>query len=68
VAGQDARSTHALAAAEDRTTSGLAAGGGCLSGVAVVSARDIWAAGFVPGRDKVTLIEHWNGTAWKQVT
>ncbi len=38
-----------------------------LSGVAAVSATDIWAVGSV-GKYGVSLIEHWNGTSWSLVT
>ena len=39
-----------------------------LSGVAVVSASDIWAVGsFSPSKIGQTLIEHWDGTAWSVV-
>jgi len=38
-------------------------GGAVLSGVAAVSASSAWAVGNV-GAGK-TLIERWNGTAWK---
>ncbi len=41
-----------------------------LNGVAVVSARDIWAVGSFSGSSgpSQTLIEHWNGERWKVVT
>ena len=40
-----------------------------LNGVAAVSATDAWAVGGYANSADVgqTLIEHWNGTAWKQV-
>lgn len=43
-----------------------------LISIAAVSTNDIWAAGFSSGDQTVqgmqaTLIEHWNGTAWKVV-
>ena len=41
------------------------------SAVAAVSARDAWAVGSYccrPGAGAQTLIEHWNGMAWKQVS
>ncbi|MEO8973437.1 MAG: hypothetical protein ABI406_17765 [Ktedonobacteraceae bacterium] len=43
-----------------------------LTGIAAISANDIWAAGFSSGDQTVqgmqaTLIEHWNGTAWTVV-
>jgi len=40
-----------------------------LSGVAAVSANDVWAVGIsTPGQGpSVTLIEHWNGTQWSIV-
>jgi hypothetical protein len=37
-----------------------------LRGVAVVSAKDIWAVGFEVASG-LTLIEHWNGTKWSVV-
>lgn len=47
------------------------AGNGILSAVAAVSANDAWAAGsyFTPegGGGSRTLIEHWDGSAWKVV-
>jgi hypothetical protein len=40
-----------------------------LAGVAVLSPCNAWAVGyFYKGTANQTLIEHWNGTAWKQVT
>jgi hypothetical protein len=40
-----------------------------LAGVAGTSATDVWAAGiYCNGSVFKTLTEHWNGTAWKQVT
>ncbi len=38
-----------------------------LSGVAAVSADDVWAVGRT-GEHSTPLIEHWDGTAWTQVT
>ena len=39
-----------------------------LSGVAVLSPCDVWAAGFdLSGGAYQTLIEHWNGFSWAQV-
>jgi len=39
-----------------------------LHGVSAVSASNVWAVGsYVSGGVKRTLIEHWNGRAWKQV-
>jgi hypothetical protein len=39
-----------------------------LSGVAVLSPCDVWAAGFdLSGAAYQTLIEHWNGFSWAQV-
>ncbi len=35
-----------------------------LSGVAAISARNVWAVG---GYGHLTLVEHWNGTKWKVV-
>ena len=49
-------------------TPGISSG---LNGVAVVSSNDVWAVGaYVPANSQVqhTLVEHWNGTAWTQVT
>jgi hypothetical protein len=46
---------------------GLRPGGGSvLAGVAVTSARNAWAVGYDRANGK-TLIERWNGNAWKQV-
>ena len=40
-----------------------------LNGVAATSSTNAWAVGyFYNGAADQTLIEHWNGTAWKQVT
>jgi hypothetical protein len=40
-----------------------------LNGVAATSSTNAWAVGyFSNGTANQTLIEHWNGTAWKQVT
>jgi len=41
-----------------------------LSGVAVVSATDIWAVGYSGGINNArqTLIEHWKGTSWSVVS
>lgn len=40
-----------------------------LSSVVALSPRDVWAVGFsYTGTRDVTLVEHWNGTAWKIVT
>ncbi len=41
--------------------------GNALSGVAAVSATDIWAVGSA-GKYGTSLIEHWNGTTWRLVT
>jgi hypothetical protein len=39
-----------------------------LTGVAALSATNIWAVGsYLDGSPDQTLIEHWNGTAWQQV-
>ena len=43
-----------------------------LSGVGATSARDAWAVGMTIGQNTcapkcATVIEHWNGHAWKQV-
>src|SRR5206468_11545257 len=38
-------------------------------GVAASSASNAWAVGYYsPGSWEQTLMEHWNGTAWKRVT
>jgi hypothetical protein len=40
-----------------------------LSGVAAVSANDVWAVGeFINGSNVQTLIEQWNGTSWSVVS
>jgi hypothetical protein len=40
-----------------------------LNGVAATSSTNAWAVGyFYNGTTDQTLIEHWNGTSWKQVT
>jgi hypothetical protein len=41
--------------------------GSFLSGVAVVSARDVWAVGYVIASQTTALIEHWNGVKWQIV-
>jgi hypothetical protein len=42
--------------------------GSILTGVAATSATNVWAVGqYNNGSMDQTLIEHWNGTAWKQV-
>jgi hypothetical protein len=42
-----------------------------VNGVAVISAGDAWVAGTIFSQDggipAATLVEHWNGTAWKRV-
>ena len=39
-----------------------------LAGVAATSAKNAWAVGdYLPGTARLTLIEHWTGTAWRQV-
>lgn len=45
-------------------------GGSGLSGVAVVSASDVWAVGSSGSQlsGQVTLIEQWNGTSWQVVS
>ncbi len=46
------------------------AGDNALQGVAVVSANDVWAVGSyqnVSASAYLTLVEHWNGTAWSVV-
>lgn len=49
---------------------GTGSGFTVLSGIAAVSANDVWAVGFsIEGQNKqFTLIEHWNGTAWSIVS
>lgn len=43
-------------------------GDGYLYGVIALSARDVWAAGnYQGGGGSLTLVEHWNGTRWRQV-
>ena len=43
-------------------------GVGYLYGVIALSARDVWAAGNYQGSGgSLTLVEHWNGTRWRQV-
>jgi hypothetical protein len=40
-----------------------------LEAVTAVSSRDVWAVGqYFVGANTNTLIEHWNGTAWKVVS
>jgi hypothetical protein len=46
-------------------------GRGELSAITVVNAKDAWAAGFTGGfvnTSRRTLLLHWNGTAWSEVT
>jgi hypothetical protein len=38
-----------------------------LQGVAVLSSCNAWAVGYYNGTARQTLVEHWNGTAWRQV-
>jgi len=39
-----------------------------LNGVAATSAKNAWAVGdYTPGTATLTLIEHWDGTAWRQL-
>src|SRR5688572_22570907 len=46
----------------------VGAGSNVLTGVAAVSANDIWAVGhYNDGRAEQTLILRWNGTAWSRV-
>jgi hypothetical protein len=46
----------------------VGAGDNKLLGVSTLSACDAWAVGsYSNGTDQQTLIEHWNGTAWKVV-
>jgi hypothetical protein len=40
-------------------------GGAQLNGIAAVNADDVWAVGYVGCS---TLVEHWDGTSWAQVT
>jgi hypothetical protein len=44
-------------------------GGSFLSAIAVTSANDIWAVGYMYNNNPIiqTLIEHWNGTSWSAV-
>jgi hypothetical protein len=41
-----------------------------LTGVSALSPDDVWVCGFYPvkGGQERTLLAHWNGTAWQQVT
>jgi hypothetical protein len=67
LAGVVAGAASAAPAAAARTGSPRPASlttSGQLNGVAAVSASDVWAVG---GTGNGALIEHWNGTAWKQV-
>jgi hypothetical protein len=41
--------------------------GNILSAVAVVSASDVWAVGFISSGVQQTLIEQWDGTSWNVV-
>jgi len=54
-----------------RVPSPTPADGGSLLGVAVGGARSVWTVGFTgstgPGVRNQSLIEHWNGTAWRRV-
>jgi hypothetical protein len=47
---------------------GGSSNGNFLYGVAATSSTNAWAVGEYDGTAYQTLIEHWNGTAWKQVT
>ncbi len=47
-------------------------GGNVLNAVTAVSADNVWAAGYsprsnFPGQESITLVEHWNGSAWSAV-
>jgi hypothetical protein len=42
-------------------------GGGRLDGVTAIDADDAWAAGFTDTQPFRTLLEHWDGTAWRRV-
>jgi hypothetical protein len=53
------------------TSPSVLAGTGELTAVTVVTARDAWAVGYIPaagGTLSRSLLLHWNGTAWSQVT
>jgi hypothetical protein len=53
------------------TSPGVLTTTGALSAVTVVSARDAWAVGYtgdVVTRKSHSLLLHWNGSAWSQVT
>ena len=39
-----------------------------LNGVAAISDRNVWAVGYYTNPGSLTLIEHWNGTAWQIVS
>ena len=54
-----------MAAATSPATS-TAVPGRFLLGVSATSASNAWAVGFIGGSPQQTLIQHWNGTAWKQ--
>ncbi len=43
------------------------ANGNDLSGVAAISAHDVWAVGTTVTSNSAMLIEHWNGSAWSLV-
>ncbi len=49
------------------TSPTFATPGNSLSAVAVVSATDIWAVGFISNGVQLTLIEQWNGSSWQVV-
>jgi len=60
--------TAAAAPGRARAEPTAVTGPGSLSGVAAVSARDAWAVGDKQvGSTLRTLIEHWNGRAWRPV-
>lgn len=39
-----------------------------LNGVVILGRCDVWAVGQTEDPGQLTLIEHWNGKAWRQVT
>ena len=42
-------------------------GGGILTSVTAISARDAWAVGYRGDSSPRAVIMHWNGSAWKNV-
>jgi hypothetical protein len=53
------------------TSPGVLTAAGQLNAITVVNAKDAWAAGFTGGSTNTTrrtLLLHWNGTTWSEVT